>query len=159
MHSSSPRELDLVRKIVERHGARQGAMLPVLHEVQECLGFIPPDVVPLIAEGLNVSRAEVHGVITFYHHFRQTPPGRHLIQVCRAEACQAVGAEQLAAHIGRRVGCEFRETSDDGNFSLEPVYCLGQCATGPAVMIDGVVHARVSTSHFDMLLAAGAGEE
>lgn len=154
MHTLASPDIDTVKHIIDAHKAMPGAMLPILHGIQDALGFIPPDSVPLIASGLNVSRAEVHGVITFYHHFRQTPPGRHTVQICRAEACQAVGAERLAAYAKQVLGCDFHQTAADGAVTLEAVYCLGQCAVGPAMMIDGDLHARVSSARFDTLLAA-----
>ncbi|SPR99110.1 formate dehydrogenase subunit gamma [Cupriavidus taiwanensis] len=131
-----------------------GALLPILHEIQDTQGFIPDTAVPVIARALNLSRAEVHGVITFYHHFRQQPAGRHVVQVCRAEACQAVGAEALAEHAQRALGCGFHETSADGQVTLEPVYCLGQCACGPAVMVGEQLHGYVDAARFDALVRA-----
>jgi formate dehydrogenase subunit gamma len=147
-----------VEDIIGQRKTLPGAMLPILHEVQEAIGYIPGDAVQLIADGLNVSRAEVHGVITYYHFFRQTPPGRTVVQVCRAEACQAVGCDSLAAHAKNLLGCDFHETSADGSFTLEAVYCLGQCATGPAVMIDQDIHARVSPAKLDRLIDAKRGQ-
>ncbi|WP_042884287.1 formate dehydrogenase subunit gamma [Cupriavidus necator] len=129
-----------------------GALLPILHEIQDTQGYIPDDAVPVIARALNLSRAEVHGVITFYHHFRQQPAGRHVVQVCRAEACQAVGAEALAEHAKRALGCGFHETSADGQVTLEPVYCLGQCACGPAMMVGEQLHGYVDAKRFDALI-------
>ncbi|MBP0623834.1 formate dehydrogenase subunit gamma [Cupriavidus consociatus] len=129
-----------------------GALLPILHEIQDTQGHIPDAAVPVIARALNLSRAEVHGVITFYHHFRQQPAGRHVIQVCRAEACQAVGAEALADHAKRALGCGFHETTADGAVTLEPVYCLGQCACGPAVMVGERLHGYVDAKRFDALV-------
>lgn len=133
-------------------GNINGALLPVLHEIQARCGYIPADAVPLVADRLNLSRAEVHGVISYYHHFRDKPAGKVVVQVCRAEACQAVGAEQLAAHAVKSLGCDFHETSKDGSVTLEPVYCLGQCACGPAIMVGDDVHARVTPDHFDKLM-------
>ncbi|MDR3415297.1 MAG: formate dehydrogenase subunit gamma [Nevskia sp.] len=131
-----------------------GALLPVLHAVQDALGYIPPDAVPLIAAELNLSRAEVHGVISFYHYFRSAPPGRHVLQICRAEACQAVGAVALEKHARDRLGIGFHQTTADGRFTLEPVYCLGNCACGPSLMVDQELHARVNAQEFDTLLEA-----
>lgn len=130
-----------------------GALLPILHAVQDLVGYIPPDVVPQIAEQLNLSRAEVHGVVTYYHHFRQHPVGRHVVQICRAEACQAMGSQALVDHAQRVLGCGFHETSADGSFTLEPVYCLGLCAVAPSMMIDNTVVGRVSAVKFDRLIA------
>ena len=109
------------------------------------------DAVPLIADGLNLSRAEVHGVISFYHYFRHTPPGRHTIQVCRAEACRSMNGASLEAHARQRLRVEFHETTSSGAFTLEPVYCLGNCALSPAIQIDGKLHGRVTRARFDEL--------
>lgn len=143
-----------VESIIGERKTMPGAMLPILHGVQEKVGYIPTEAVQLIADGLNVSRAEVHGVITYYHFFRQTPPGRTVVQVCRAEACQSVGCDALAAHAKTTLGCDFHETTADGAFTLEAVFCLGQCATGPAVMIGDDIHARVSPAKLDRLINA-----
>ncbi len=146
-----------VEAVIAQRKAMPGAMLPILHGVQEKIGYIPPEAVQLIADELNVSRAEVHGVITYYHYFRQTPPGRQVVQICRAEACQAVGGEALAAHAKAALGCDFHETTADGAFSLDSVYFLGQVACGPAVMIGDELHARVSSGKPVRLLAAKRG--
>ncbi|MDP1791220.1 MAG: formate dehydrogenase subunit gamma [Methylibium sp.] len=143
-----------VRAVLARRADEPGALLPILHEVQDLLGCIPADVVPEIASALNLSRAEVHGVITYYHHFRSEPAGRHVIQVCRAEACQALGADALLAHAERRLGCRSQATSADGRYTLEPVFCLGLCASSPAIVIDERLHARVSPAAFDRLIGA-----
>jgi len=146
---------------IERHRGLDGALLPVLHAVQSRLGWVPPKAVPLIAFELNLTRAEVHGVVTFYHYFRQHAPGRHVIHLCRAEACQAVGAAALEAHAKRVLGVDFHGTSADGGHTLEPVYCLGNCATGPSMMLDEQLHSHVTPERFDQLLrasdSAGAG--
>jgi formate dehydrogenase subunit gamma len=137
-----------------------GALLPILHAVQDALGWIPKEAVPLIALELNQSIAEVHGVLTFYHYFRQQPPGRHVVHLCRAEACQSVGAVALESHAKRSLGVDFHGTTADGAISLEPVYCLGNCALGPSVMIDDRLLGRVTPTRFDELMAgarAGAG--
>jgi formate dehydrogenase subunit gamma len=131
----------------------EGAMLPILHGVQDALGWVPPGAVPAIAQALNLSRAEVHGVLGFYHHFRQQPPARHVVQLCRAEACQAVGAGQLAPHVQQCLGAGFGARSVDGRFMLEAVYCLGNCARGPALTIDGRLHSDVTPAAFDALLS------
>ncbi len=137
-----------------RPGGKEGALLPILHAIQAEHGHVPADAVPLIADRLNLSRAEVHGVISYYHHFRQAPAGKHVVQLCRAEACQSRGAEALAAHAKQAMGIDFHQTTADGRVTLEPVYCLGQCACGPAMMIDDAVHAHVTPQRFDALLAA-----
>jgi formate dehydrogenase subunit gamma len=138
--------------ILVRMKEMAGAMLPVLHEIQDVLGYIPADAVPLIADALNQSRAEVHGVISFYHHFRQTAPAKNVLQVCRAEACQARGSDALVAHAKASLGCDFHGTSTDGQFTLEPAYCLGLCSSGPNIMIGDHLHAQVSDAKFDRLV-------
>jgi formate dehydrogenase subunit gamma len=143
-----------VKRALERHRTRPGALLPVLHDVQHELGHVPPESVEAIARGLNLSRAEVHGVITYYHHFHQHPPARHAIQLCQAEACKSMGADALALHAQARLGCAMSSKSEDGRFSLEPVYCLGQCASSPAMMVGERIHARVSAERFDQLIGA-----
>ena len=129
-----------------------GALLPILHAVQGAYGYIPDQAVPLIAESLSLSRAEVHGVISYYHHFRQHPAGKTVVQICRAEACQSVGSEALAQHAIKSIGCDFHETTKDGSVTLEPVYCLGQCACGPSIMINDDVYARVTPERLNKLL-------
>jgi formate dehydrogenase subunit gamma len=153
MEALDPRQRESVRRVLAQMKGRPGPLLEILHAVQAELGFIPPASVPLIAEELNLSRAEVHGVITFYHHFRVTPPGRHTLQICRAESCQAMGAERLVEHAKRRLGVDLHETTADGVFSLEPVYCLGNCACSPAIMVDGELYGRVSAARLDELVA------
>ena len=143
-----------VARILAELGGMPGALLPVLHAIQRELGHIPEAAIPQVARGLNLSRAEVHGVIGFYHHFRREPPGRHVLRLCQAEACQAAGGEALAAQAKRTLGCGFHETSDDGAVSLEPVYCLGHCAAAPALMIDANdARARVAPDDLADLLA------
>jgi len=127
---------------------KPGALLPILHEIQDHLGYVPPESVPLIAEELNLSRAEVHGVITFYHHFRSRAPGRHVMRICQAESCQAMGAVALTAEAKQHLGVDFHETTRDRAFTLEPVYCLGNCALSPAIMIDEDVYGRVTSERF-----------
>jgi formate dehydrogenase subunit gamma len=129
-----------------------GALLPILHAVQEAIGFVPADAVSLIAQELNLSRAEIHGVVTFYHYFRTRRGGRHVVHLCRAEACQSVGAAALEQHAKRSLGVDFHGTSADGMVTLEPVYCLGNCALGPALMIDEELQGRVSPGRFDELM-------
>lgn len=150
--SSAPHEA-AVDGALARHGKRPGPLLPVLHDVQESLGCIPAEAVGRIAQALNLSRAEVHGVITFYHHFRSQPAGRHVVSVCQAEACQSMGAAALTAHAQRTLGCGLHETTADGAFTLEPTYCLGLCAMSPALSIDHEVHARLTPAKFDKLVA------
>jgi formate dehydrogenase subunit gamma len=141
-----------VQRLVRLHAQQPGALLPLLHAVQDALGHVPDAAVPLIAEGLNLSRAEVHGVITYYHHFRRVPAGRHVLQVCRAEACQAMGADALWAHACSRLGVDGGGMGADGAVTLEPVYCLGLCAMSPAVALDEAPRARMSAARLDALL-------
>ena len=131
----------------------QASLLPILHEIQDKLGYVPKDCVPAIAEHLHLSRAEVHGVITFYHHFRQSPPAKHVLRVCRAEACQSMGGNELAAHATQSLATEFHGDTADGAITLEPVYCLGNCACAPSVMVGDTVHGRVSPERFDDIVA------
>jgi formate dehydrogenase subunit gamma len=151
--STNPTEA-AVEGALARHLNRPGPLLPVLHDVQDTLGHIPPQAVERIAQALNLSRAEVHGVITFYHHFRSTPAGNHVVRICQAEACQSMGAAELTAHAQRALGCTLHETTADGTFTLEPAYCLGLCAMSPSVSIDDDVHARLTPAKFDRLIAA-----
>lgn len=143
-----------VRGALARHAREPGALLPVLHDVQDALGYIPPDAVPIIAKGLNLSRAEVHGVIKYYHHFRTEPAGRVVVQVCRAESCQACGADALMAHAEKLLGCAPHHTRADGAFTLEPVYCLGMCALSPAIMVNDTLHARLTPDKFERIVAS-----
>jgi formate dehydrogenase subunit gamma len=145
---------DTVAALLAAHRTQPGALLPLLHALQDELGFVPPEAVPLIAEGLNLSRAEVHGVISYYHFFRSSPPGRTVVQVCRAEACQACGSDALMARAEALLGCKSHETRADGAVSLEPVYCLGLCASSPAIQINERVHARVTPERLQTLVAA-----
>jgi formate dehydrogenase subunit gamma len=143
---------EIVEAAVAAHRCRIGPLLPVLHAIQDKLGYIPPEAVPSIAHALNLSRAEVHGVMTFYHDFRSVPPGEHVVHLCRAEACQAMGARDLERHARERLGVGFGETTADGLFTLEPVYCLGNCACSPSIRINDEIHARVSPARFDELI-------
>jgi formate dehydrogenase subunit gamma len=152
----STAERTAVTAAVERLKSLPGALLPILHAVQDAVGYVPKDAVPLIAEGLNLSRAEVHGVLTFYHWYRSDKPGTHVVHLCRAEACQASGGAQLEAHAKRSLGIDFHHTTADRRITLEPVYCLGNCALGPALMIDGQLHGRVTPQRFDALLRGPA---
>ena len=145
------------RALIAECAALPGAVLPILHALQEHFGYVDPVAVPLVAEALNLSRAEVHGVVTFYHDFRATPPGRHVLRLCRAEACQSMGADRLAAHIKSRLGIDFHQTSADGRVTLEPVFCLGDCACSPALMLDGKLHGRVDAAAFDQLIFESEG--
>jgi formate dehydrogenase subunit gamma len=145
---------DVVQGILAGHAGRPGALLPILHDVQHALGHVPQAALPQIAQALNLSRAEVHGVVTYYDHFRTEPAGRHVIQICRAEACQARGSEALWAHACTRTGCdEVTPNSADGRWTLEPVYCLGLCASGPSVQVDERLFARMNPASLDARLA------
>jgi len=143
---------NMVAEVIDTLKDEPGALLPILHGIQDALGYIPKDSVPLIAKALNLSRAEVHGVITFYHYFRETPPGSHTIHICRAESCQSMNGEGLEAHAKARLSIDYHETTADGAFSLEPVYCLGNCACSPAISIDGETYGRVTPERFDEIL-------
>jgi formate dehydrogenase subunit gamma len=138
------RALHLADVPVDVPGGSASALLPVLHFLQDALGFVPPPLVPEIATALNLSRAEVHGVVTYYHHFRTAPAGRHVVQICQAEACRANGAEALMAQAAGRFACVPGQTRTDGAVTLEAVYCLGLCASGPSAMVDGKLRGRVS---------------
>jgi formate dehydrogenase subunit gamma len=131
----------------------QDQLLPLLHAMQDAIGYIPPEQVNAIAAAFNLSRAEVHGVITFYHHFRTAAPPRQVVQLCRAEACQSMGGDALLAHAEQALGCKLHAHGGDGEVGLEPVYCLGLCATAPSMMINGTPYARVTPARFDTLLA------
>jgi formate dehydrogenase subunit gamma len=154
MGSSAYSLAETVEAVVQAHAGGIGPLLPVLHDIQERMGYVPAEAIPLIARALNLSRAEVYGVMQFYHDFREEPPGEHLIALCRAEACQAMGSRELEAHARRKLGIDYGETTPDGRFSLESVYCLGNCACTPSVRIDDAIHARVTPERFDELLEA-----
>ena len=141
-----------IDEALRRHDGEPGALLPVLHDIQDALGYIPAQAVVRIAEGLNLSRAEVHGVVTYYSHFRSDPPAPHAVAICRGEACQSMGSAALLAHAERTLDCIMHQISADGQFQLEPAYCLGLCASSPAVSIDGTQHARVSADALDALI-------
>jgi formate dehydrogenase subunit gamma len=158
--SFSPSDaLATVHDVLARHAGVPGALLPILHDVQDALGHVPKHFVPEIASALNLSRAEVHGVVTYYDHFRAERPARHVVQICRAEACQSMGAEALVTHAQQHLGCTVDGTSKDGAFTLEAAYCLGLCASSPAMMIDDELHARVTPQAFDTLVAQTRNEK
>ncbi len=146
-------DLQEIQKIAERFADTPGGLMPLLHAVQERVGYVPSEAVPIIARTMNLSRAEVHGVISFYHDFKSAPQGRNVIRVCRAESCQAMGAVELASHIQRRLGIGFGQTSKDGAFTLEPVFCLGNCACSPAIVVGEDIYGRVSKERFDEIIA------
>ncbi len=145
-------DVTVASTVIAAHVGEQGPLLPILHALQQTFGCIPEPAVPLVAEALNLSRAEVHGVVSFYHDFRREPAGRHVLKLCRAEACQAAGGDALAARAESRLGVCLGGTSADGRVTVEPVYCLGLCATAPSAMLDGRVVGRLDEHGFDALL-------
>jgi formate dehydrogenase subunit gamma len=145
-------QLAELRKLVECQLRRPGACLEVLQAVQDRFNYVPPQAVPVIAEMLNLSRAEVHGTLSFYPFLRTAPAGRHVIGVCRAEACQAVNGAALERHLQQRLRIGWNETTADGRVTLQPVFCLGNCAIGPSLMIDATLHGRVTIQRADRLL-------
>lgn len=147
-----------VLKILDEHQSMPGSLLPILHATQDTLGYIPPAAVADIASALHLSKAEVHGVITFYHYFRETPPGKHTIRICRAESCQSMNSKGLEKHAKAKLNIDYHETTADGQFSLEPVYCMGNCACSPSIAIDDEVYGRVTPEKFDQLLACKGAE-
>jgi formate dehydrogenase subunit gamma len=152
MSSYESWDVDSASAIISAHLGREGPLLPILHELQHTFGHIPDDAVLMVAEALNLSRAEVHGVVTFYHDFRREPAGRHVVKLCRAEACQACGGDALAERAQARLGVKFGQTSADGRVTLEPVYCLGLCSTAPSAMVDGRLVGRLDDNKLDKLL-------
>ncbi|MGD0105843.1 MAG: formate dehydrogenase subunit gamma [Rhodopila sp.] len=152
MANFEPWNADRAHDIIAGFAGVQGASLPILHALQAAFGCIPLDAEPLLASALNITRAEVHGIVTFYHEFRRKVPGRHTLQVCRAEACQAVGAEALGAYVRKALCVEWHGTSADGSVTLEPVFCLGLCATGPSALLDGHPVGRLNPARFDRML-------
>ena len=147
------RDLEMVRDLLIQVTPAPGALVPLLQEVQGCLGYIPKDAIRLIAHALNVSRAEVQGVVSFYHDFHEQPTADHVVQLCMAEACQSVGCRDLADHAKSRCGIAFHEATADGRLQLEPAYCFGNCAAGPTIRIDDRVYGRVTAERFDALTA------
>ncbi|MEO8009242.1 MAG: formate dehydrogenase subunit gamma [Betaproteobacteria bacterium] len=139
----------VISRVLEERKDQPGALLPILHGIQDVLGYVPQEAIAQIAHGLNLSRAEIHGVVSFYHHFRTSPPGRHTVYLCRAESCQSMGANKLVEHAKANLGVDFHETTSDGAFTLEPIYCLGNCACSPAMMIDDEVYGRVTPERFE----------
>ena len=144
----------VIEQRVQEYREVPGGLLPLLHAIQGDIGYIPPASVETIARGLNLSQAEVHGVISFYHDFHSEPAGRHVLQICRAEACQAMGSRELEAHAKNTLGIDYGGTTADGAISLQPVYCLGNCACSPSVRIDDSIHARVDAARLDALIAS-----
>lgn len=146
-HQQDPNAV--ISRVLEERKDQPGALLPILHGIQDVLGYVPREAVAQIAQALNLSRAEIHGVVSFYHHFRTSPPGRHTVYLCRAESCQSMGANQLVEHAKTKLGVDFHQTTRDGAFTLEPIYCLGNCACSPAMMIDEEVYGRVTPERFE----------
>ena len=144
--------MDTLREILEAHRGIEGPLLPILHAVQAAFGHVPQEALPVIAQDQNISRAEAHGVMSFYHDFREEKAGRQVLKLCRAEACQAQGADALADHARARLGLDWHETTADGAVTLEPVFCLGLCACGPAAMVDGKLVGRVDAARLDRIL-------
>lgn len=152
MSEFNPESRQNVNDIIDKLRHEPGAMLLILHAIQDSLGYIPTQAVSIIAEGLNQSSAEVYGVISFYHHFRTTPSGRHVVQICRAEACQSMGSRQLEAHAKQTLAIDYGQTTTDQEISLEPVYCLGNCACAPSIRVGDEVIGRMNTEKFDQLI-------
>jgi formate dehydrogenase subunit gamma len=148
----SQNEQQSISDLVDQHKDLPGALLPLLHAIQGKVGYVPDSAVATIAGGLNLSRAEVHGVISFYHDFKTQPVGRNTVQICRAEACQSMGSRLLEAHAKETLGIDYHETTADGNITLEPVYCLGNCACSPSVRVNDDIVARVDQDRFDELV-------
>lgn len=148
----TPEQTSLVTDIINRMKDMPGALLPILHEIQTHLRYVPKQSIPDIAHALNLSQAEVHGVMTFYHEFRDHPPGKHVVKICRAESCQSMGSEQIEAKAKAILEVDYHGTSSNGEITLEPVYCLGMCACSPAVMINDELHARVTPEQLTDLL-------
>ena len=148
-----PSEAIAAREVALRYGNKPDALLEILHDLQEQLGFVPDAALPALAKALNLSRAEVHGVVTFYHDYRREPAGRHVIKVCRAEACQAMKGNELVAMIERFLQVKLGQTTADGAMTIEAVYCLGNCALAPAIMVDGKMVGRVDKARFETIAA------
>jgi len=140
-------------EIIAEHAQLEGATIVILHALQEAFGYVPEAAIPMVASALNLSRAEVHGVFTFYHDFRKKPSGRHVLKLCRAEACQAAGGDGLAARAEDKLGIALGDTTADERVTLEPIYCLGLCATAPSAMLDGRLVGRLDEKRIDALLA------
>jgi formate dehydrogenase subunit gamma len=153
MQPASTEVISRTAAIIHELQGLEGPLLPILHGIQEEFGHVPQAALPVIAEALNLSRAEVHGVVTFYHDFRRKPAGRHVLKLCRAEACQSMGGDALAARAQAALGIALGETTADGLVTLEPIYCLGLCATAPSAMLDGRVVGRLNEAKLDRLMA------
>ncbi|NGN44149.1 formate dehydrogenase subunit gamma [Mesorhizobium sp. CGMCC 1.15528] len=152
MQAASTQIASRATAIIDEMKALEGPLLPILHEIQEEFGHVPAETLPIIAKALNISNAEVHGVVTFYHDYRNHPAGRHVLKVCRAEACQSMGGDAIAAQISQALGIGFHETTKDNSVTLEPVYCLGLCACAPAAMLDGEVIGRLDADKIEEIV-------
>jgi formate dehydrogenase subunit gamma len=139
--------------IIQQMQGLEGPLLPILHGVQAEFGYVPQDALPVIASALNISRAEVHGVVSFYHDYRKAPAGRHVLKLCQAESCQSMGSDAVAAKFKRLLGIDFHETARDGSVTLEPVYCLGLCACSPAALLDGEPIGRLDDDGIAVIVA------
>ncbi len=146
-------QLSKVEAHVQSLRSMPGALLPILHAIQDDIGYVPEQAYPAISHALALSIAEIHGVVTFYHHFRRHPVGQHILQVCRAESCQAMGADKLEAYIKATLGIDYHQTTVDGAITLEPVYCLGNCACSPAVLMDEELHGRVDSQKINEIIS------
>ena len=150
---TAAQQTEKIQTHIAQHKIMPGALLPLLHAIQDDFGYIPEDAYLPISKALALSVAEVHGVVTFYHHFRTHPAGRHILQICRAESCQAMGSEKLEATIKAKLGIDYHQTTSDGAITLEPIYCLGNCACSPAVMLDDEVYGRMDNQKMVELVA------
>ncbi|PKG98879.1 formate dehydrogenase subunit gamma [Paraglaciecola sp. MB-3u-78] len=154
MSAISTADIHTINNLLEQHKTLPGALLPILHSIQDQLGYVPPEVVPMIASTLNQSSAEIHGVISFYHHFLTHKPGQNKISICLAESCQALGSTGLEKDIKQRLNIDYHQTTKDGKYTLEPVYCLGNCACSPAIRIGEKIYGEMDINKFDELLEA-----
>jgi len=154
--STQPASTDIASRtsaVINQLRGLEGPLLPILHGIQDEFGYVPGEALPVIAEALNISNAEVHGVVTFYHDYRNHPAGRHVLKICRAEACQSMGGDAMAARLQQLLGIGFHETATDGSVTLEPIYCLGLCACAPAAMLDGEVIGRLDEEKLEEIVA------
>jgi formate dehydrogenase subunit gamma len=152
MDQAEVRDAERARQLIEELQGKPGALLPILHALQDEFGYIDKTVVPIVARALNISQAEVHGTISFYHDFRKIPPGRHVLKMCRAEACQSMGCDELIQHVENRLDIQLGQTTPDGTFTVEQIFCLGLCSMSPSVMLDGIPYGRVTPEVVDSLL-------
>lgn len=153
MNPSQQWDQAAVKEIIHSLQFTEGALLPILHGIQDTQGYIPEESIPMIAEALNQTSAEIHGVMSFYHQFRSIPPGKNVLQICRAEACQARGSRKLENHAKKTLQVDYHGTTATGDFTLEPVYCLGNCACGPSVRVGDDIFAEVTPEKFDTMVS------